>query len=76
MRKAQLEQLTDFELQKKTLIEERKWLESVREEVDHKMMSSNKTQPRVQHRLLTTERNTCDLPRQMPSEIDKQLKEQ
>ena len=34
LRKMQLEQLTDFEEQKKILEEERRYLESVRDEVD------------------------------------------
>ena len=32
-----LEQLTEFEEQKKTIVEERKWLESLRLEIDQRM---------------------------------------
>ena len=37
LRKVRLEQLTEFEEQKKTIVEERKWLESLRLEIDQRM---------------------------------------
>ena len=43
LRRTQLEQLTEFEEQKKALVEERRWLESVRDEVDSRMNNSRAT---------------------------------
>ena len=43
LRRTQLEQLTEFEEQKKALVEERQWLESVRDEVDSRMNNSRAT---------------------------------
>ena len=43
LRRTQLEQLTEFEEQKKALVDERRWLESVRDEVDSRMNNSRAT---------------------------------
>ena len=40
LRRVQLEHLTDFEEQKKSIAAERRWLEGLREEVDSKMTSN------------------------------------
>ena len=79
LRRVQLEQLTEFEEQKKTLTDERQWLESVREEVDSRM---NKTggntsnQQRKETKQIKRKDSFSDMPRQMPSEIDRQLRAQ
>lgn len=39
LRKQRLEQATEFEEQKKAIVEERKWLESLRMEIDQRMGS-------------------------------------
>lgn len=84
LRKMQLEQLTDFEEQKKTLEEERRYLESVRDEVDQRMHRSATSQgSRVAPNLgkaganqkIERKNSNCDMPRQMPSEIDRQIRQ-
>ena len=44
LRKLRLEQLTEFEEQKKTIVEERKWLESLRKEIDSRMATGPQNQ--------------------------------
>ena len=41
LRKLRLEQLTDFEEQKKVIVSERRWLESLRAEIDQRMGGSS-----------------------------------
>ena len=80
LRRIQLEQLTEFEEQKKLLVEERKWLESVRDEVDSKFGSrqSNHATPPIQPKKQTRPRKpSCsDMPRQMPVDIERQIKKE
>ena len=76
LRKKKLEQLTEFEEQKKILVEERRWLESVRDEVDQRMNRSAASQggriaASIPQRLVERKDSNCDMPRQMPSEIDR-----
>ena len=81
LRRLQLEQMTEFEEQKKTLIDERQWLESVREEVDSRMNKTptnggNTSNQRKETKRIERKDSFSDMPRQMPSEIDRQLRSQ
>lgn len=82
LRSAQLEQLTEFEEQKKIIIEERQWLESVREEVDSRMNRTqsgnnggNQSNQRKATKKIERKDSLSDMPRQMPSEIDRLIRE-